>query len=539
MGSYLNPGSGQLRRGLSSPIYVDKSMLISKTNAAFGTQQCFICLSRPRRFGKSMAAEMLAAYYGRGEDASPLFDALKISKDPSYREHLNQYDVIKINMQEFLSFSGHGVEAMLALLQEEVLVELKAAYPEVDLTSVTILALALRRIYAFTGRPFVIIIDEWDCVFREHRDDAASQNKYLDFLRAWLKDQAYVGLVYMTGILPIKKYGTHSALNMFDEYSMVSPGEFAEFFGFTQSEVKALCAQYNMSFDDARLWYDGYTMTQPNADGFETLSMYNPNSVVRAMLRKQFDTYWNNTETYEALRIYIAMGFGGKMKEAIIRMLSGEPVPVDPNGFANDMTSFNTLDDVFILLVHLGYLTYAPTDNLFSMPGVVSIPNKEVSTEYITALKRTDDWHEVIHAVESSRKLLQSLINMDEAAVAAGIDRAHEGVSILQYNDENALSYTINLAFYFAMEYYTIIRELPSGKGYADVAYIPRKRYADKPAVVVELKYDANAEGAIAQIKAKNYPAALSEYHGNLLLCGINYDKETKAHQCRIERMEV
>jgi hypothetical protein len=189
-------------------------------------------------------------------------------------------------------------------------------------------------------------------------------------------------------------------------------------------------------------------------------------------------------------------------------------------------------DDVLTLLVHLGYLTYD-----FDTQEV-RIPNHEVGLEFTNAISTTD-WTEVIHAVDASRKLLQSLWNLDEAAVAAGIDRAHEGVSILQYNDENALSYTINLAFYFAMEYYTIIRELPSGKGYADVAYIPRKRYADKPAVVVELKYDKAAEGAIAQIKAKNYPAALSEYHGNLLLCGINYDKESKSHQCRIERMEV
>jgi hypothetical protein len=531
MGSYLNPDSVQFRKSLGSEIYVDKSGLLIKTNHVFGTHQNAICLSRPRRFGKSMAAEMLAAYYGRGEDAAALFDSLKISQDPSYREHLNRYDVIKVNMQEFLSFSGHGVEAMLALLQAEVLVDLKAAYPEVDLHSVTILALAMRRVYAYTARPFVIIIDEWDCVFREHRGDTASQNKYLDFLRAWLKDQVYVGLVYMTGILPIKKYGTHSALNMFDEYSMVSPGELAQFFGFTQSEVEALCAQYNMSFDDARSWYDGYTMTQPNARCVETLSMYNPNSVVRAMLRKQFGTYWNNTETYEALKAYICMNQNG-LKDAVIQMLAGGRVRINTGTFTNDMISMVNRDDTLTLLVHLGYLTYD-----FDAQEV-SIPNREVGQEFVNAISTTD-WTEVARAVESSRKLLQSLINMDETAVAEGIDRAHEGVSILQYNDENALSYTINLAFYFAMEYYTIFRELPTGKGYADVVYIPRRRYADKPAVVVELKYDKTAEGAIEQIRAKRYPAALAEYHGNLLLCGINYDRKSKKHQCRVERIEL
>jgi hypothetical protein len=539
MGSYLNPSSELFKKSLRDEIYVDKSKLIAQTNAVIGTRRGYVCLSRPRRFGKSMAADMLAAYYGRGEDTAALFDGLKIGDDPSYREHLNRHDVIKLNMQEFLSFAPNGVGDMLALLQQEVLAELKAAYPAVDLGNSGILVFALRRIYAHTGRSFVFIFDEWDCVFRENRDKKAEQEKYLDFLRALLKDQAYVGLAYMTGILPIKKYGTHSALNMFDEYSMTNPGDLAEFFGFTESEVQDLCTRYNMPFEEAKAWYDGYMLIQPAAGRDKIMSMYNPNSVVRAMFRKQFAPYWNNTETYEALKVYIEIGFGGKMKEAIVRMLSGDRVPVDTGGFLNDMTSFSSLDDVFTLLVHLGYLTYADTEDASATQGLVSIPNKEVSAEYITALKRTDGFSEVIDSVEASRKLLQSLWNMDETAVAEGIDRAHESVSILQYNDENALSYAIGLAFYSAIECYTIIRELPTGKGYADVVYIPRKLYADRPAVVVELKYDKTAEGAIEQIKAKRYPAALSEYHGNLLLCGINYDKESKTHQCRIERLAV
>ncbi|MDR0929628.1 MAG: ATP-binding protein [Oscillospiraceae bacterium] len=545
MGSYLNPNAEQFRKSLGSEIYVDKSGLMIKTNHVFGTRQNAICLSRPRRFGKSMAAEMLAAYYGCGEDTAALFERLKISQDPSYQEQLNRHDVIKINMQEFLSFSRNGVDGMLTLLQEEVLAELKVAYPAVDLGSNGILMFALRRIYAHTGRSFVFIIDEWDCVFRENRDKKAEQEKYLDFLRTLLKDQAYVGLAYMTGILPIKKYGTHSALNMFSELSMTNPGGLAEFFGFTEPEVQALCEQYHMPFEEAQAWYDGYHLVEyrPGKGGAPgqdvEFSMYNPNSVVHAMVNHRYDTYWNNTETYEALKIYIEMGFGGKMKEAIVSMLSGGTVPVDTSGFLNDMTSFNGLDDVLTLLVHLGYLTYAETEDTISTQGVVSIPNKEVRAEYITTLKRMDGWNEVIRAVDASRKLLQSLWNMDEAAVAEGIDRAHESVSILQYNDENALSYAIGLAFYAAMEYYTIIREMPTGKGYAEVVYIPRKLHADKPAVVIELKVDKAAEGAIEQIKEKRYMAALSEYHGNLLLCGISYDKGSKAHRCRIERAVV
>jgi hypothetical protein len=248
------------------------------------------------------------------------------------------------------------------------------------------------------------------------------------------------------------------------------------------------------------------------------------------MLRKQFNTYWNNTETYEALKIYICMNQHG-LKDAIVQLLAGARVRINTGTFTNDMTSLVNRDDVLTLLVHLGYLTYD-----FDTQEV-SIPNREVGQEFVNAISTTD-WNEVIRSVETSRKLLQSLWNMDEAAVAEGIDRAHQGVSILQYNDENALSYTIGLAFYSAIEYYTTIRELPTGKGYADVVFIPRKLHADKPAVVIELKYDKSAEGAIAQIKEKQYHTALPEYHGNLLLCGINYDRESKTHQCKIERLD-
>jgi hypothetical protein len=261
--------------------------------------------------------------------------------------------------------------------------------------------------------------------------------------------------------------------------------------------------------------------------------MYNPNSVVRAMLQGEFNTYWNNTETYEALAAYIRMDLDG-LREDVIKMIAGDSLPINVGSFQNDMVAENLRgrDDVLTLLVHLGYLCYDSQERL------VRIPNSEVRQEYVTTITVLD-WGGVTKAVKESYALMRALWNMNERAVADAIDRAHESVSILQYNDENALSYTIALAFYSAIDYYTIFRELPTGRGYADVVYIPRKVHAEKPAVVIELKYDQSAEGAIAQIKERHYPAALSEYHGNLLLCGINYDKESKTHQCRIERLEV
>ena len=530
MGSYLNPGSFSFRGSLRSKIYVDKSELIAKINEVLYTEQKYICVSRPRRFGKSMAANMLAAYYDRSENTEELFQNLMISKDSSYRENLNQYDVIKINMQEFLSLSG-TIEEMLQMLRDYLLSDFKEAYYEVHFRDEKNIIQVMKDVFSYTKCPFVILIDEWDCLFREYKQDKEAQKKYLDFLRVWLKDKDYVALAYMTGILPIKKYGSHSALNMFTEYSMTNPREMAEYFGFTEEEVEKLCQRFDRNFEETHAWYDGYELVK--IDGKEKIyySMYSPKSVVDAMLSGVFDNYWNQTETYEALKAYIKLNFDG-LKDAVIRMLAGERVQINTGTFSNDMTSFQGKDDVLTLLIHLGYLSYHWPDK------TVTIPNKEVSQEYINAIS-TMDWSEVTASIEDSRMLLEALWNMDGKAVAEGIDKAHREISILQYNNENSLSCTIHLAFYFAREYYTMVRELPTGKGFADVCFIPRKMHLDKPAVIIELKWDKSAKGAISQIKEKHYVDALKDYKGKLLLAGINYDKTTKRHNCTIEQFRL
>ena len=529
MGSYLNPGNFSFRGSLRSKIYVDKSELIVKTNDALCTEQKYICVSRPRRFGKSMAANMLAAYYDRSENTEELFHNLAISKDKSYKENLNQYDVIKINMQEFLSMS-ETMEEMLEMLKNYLVADLEETYPKVRFRDEKNLIQVMKDVFSYTKCPFVILIDEWDCLFREYKQNKEAQRKYLDFLRAWLKDKDYVAMAYMTGILPIKKYGSHSALNMFTEYSMTDPGELAEYFGFTEPEVFGLCEKYEMSFEKAKIWYDGYQLVEHKKEKEECHSMYSPKSVVEAMLRHKFGTYWNQTETYEALKIYIQMDMDG-LKESVVRMLAGESVSINIGTFSNDMTTFATKDDILTLLVHLGYLTYNVTDQ------TVRIPNKEVSQEYVNAIS-TMNWHGVADLLDSSHKLLEALWDLDEEAVAAGIEKAHEEIPILQYNDENSLSCTINLAFYFAREYYSIIRELPAGKGFADICMIPRQEHLDKPAVIIELKWDKNTIGALKQIKEKNYGNALKAYQGKVLLVGINYNKKSKKHECAIEIME-
>ena len=527
MGIYLNPGTIEFQESINSEIYVDKTMLIERTNAALRTKQKYMCISRPRRFGKSMAADMLAAYYGKDYDSAALFDGLEISHCETFSTHLNKYNVFKINMQEFLSMT-QNVDKMLKVLQKRLIKELKYNYPEyVDCDN---LVFAMQDIFSYTGQSFIVLIDEWDCLFREYKQDEEAQRKYLDFLRVWLKDKAYIALAYMTGILPIKKYGTHSALNMFMEYSMTDPGNMAEYFGFTEKEVENLCIEYGMNIEETKAWYNGYGLYSHNKQEDILYSIYNPKSVVEAMLRHRFGNYWNQTETYEALKIYIQMNMDG-LKDAIIEMLADNSVRINIGTFHNDMTTFATRDDILTLLVHLGYLTYDVEKES------VRIPNKEVAQEYINAIS-TMDWKEVISSINNSRKLLEALWNLDSDKVAAGVDKAHEEISILQYNDENSLSCTISLAFYFAREYYTMIRELPTGKGFADICLIPRKIHMDKPTVIIELKWDKSVSGAIAQIKEKKYIDALSEYQGNLILAGINYDKKIKKHSCLVEKVD-
>lgn len=406
-------------------------------------------------------------------------------------------------------------------VEGKVIRELKKQYPDVELYDENDLAETMQDIFAESECPFIVIIDEWDCIFREFKHDKAAQEIYLDFLRDLLKDKEYIYLAYMTGILPIKKYGTHSALNMFDEFSMIDPGPLAEYVGFTEKEVEALCQKYQMDINEIKNWYDGYSFEEVEA-------VYSPKSVVSCMRLGKLGNYWNQTETFEALQIYIDMNFEG-LRDDILSMIAGETVPVNTRSFTNDMTTFRTEDDVLTLLIHLGYLGYRYADK------TVFIPNEEIRSEYVSAIA-VSDWGEVSKALKNSADTLQAIWQGREEQVAEGIRQAHFETSHLQYNDENALSYTISLALYAARNFYTVHRELSGGKGFADIVYVPRKRFLDKPALVVELKWDKNAEGAIQQIKEKEYCRSLEEYKGNLLLVGINYDKKTQVHTCKIEQ---
>ncbi|MDR1532534.1 MAG: AAA family ATPase [Clostridiales bacterium] len=473
MGTYLNPSNEGFATSIRSEIWVDKTGLIAYTNKVLRTKQKYACVSRPRRFGKTVAAEMLMAYYGRACDSKALFSGLASAGHPDFETHLNQYNVIFLNMQPFLSKTDNMTK-FVGYLTKKVLAEFEKAYPALQSAGCECLTDALEAVFNEAETPFVFIIDEWDCVFREYRNDEKAQEAYLDFLRDLLKDRPYVALAYITGILPIKKYGTHSALNMFDEFSMTDPGPLAQYAGFTHDEVRRLCEAYQMDYDEMAHWYNGYRFPDIPA-------VYCPQSVTAALLKKRFNTYWTKTETYEALKIYAELNYKG-LKDAIVRLLAGGKEKIDTRTFTNDMVTFASSDDVLTLLIHLGYLGYDQDT------GEVFIPNKEIAGEFVSAM-RGAGWHEVIRAVNASDDLLRATWRGDSEAVARYIEAAHDETSHLAYNDENALAYTVSLAYYSAREYYTIIREMPADKGYADMVFLPRKAHVNKPAMLVELQY--------------------------------------------------
>ena len=519
MGIYLNPDNTDFQEALNSEIYVDKTELIKHTNSKIRTANKYICVSRPRRFGKSMAGDMLVAYYSRGCDSKEMFSKYKISSDPNFEKHLNNYNVIHINMLDFVGEKRPIMES-LDYLSKRLIHEIKKENGDVDCFDWNDLMSVLAEVFNEKRVPFIFIIDEWDCVFREYKNDTEGQIKYLDFLRRILKDQSYVALAYMTGILPIKKYGKHSALNMFTEIAMTNAAPIQEFTGFTEKEVRELCEKYKKDFNEVKRWYDGYTV-----DGE---SIYNPKSVVEALTRGTFKNYWTSTENYEALEEFIFRNDDG-LRDTVIKLLAGEKKKIDPSTFNNDMVTFNSQDDVLTLLVHLGYLTFDSETN------EVAIPNYEVSEQFASTI-RNKDWAEVSKSLKVSDELLQATLNCDGEKVAKLISDSHsENTSILQYNDENSLACVLSIAYYSARKDYILHRELATGKGFADLVFIPRIGRT-LPALIIELKKGRSAEEAIQQIKDNNYIHKVSEHFSEIILVGINYD-ENKGHTCIIEKI--
>ena len=473
-----------------------------------------------------MAAKMLCAYYDKSCDSRELFRGLKAEKDKSFETYLNKYYVIWVDMTDFTTRFRKEKE-IVSLIQHYIMNDVLKIFPNVEVEERDDLMSILYRISESTGERFVMIIDEWDAILREMGTDDYIVTAYVDLLRRLFKgsgsNTVFAG-AYLTGILPIKRNNTESALNNFREYTMINPGKMATSLGFTHKEVEELCCNFGMDIKEMERWYDGYRI------GDES-HIFNPYSVMRAIDDNRYQSYWTTTSAYDSVITYIQMNFDG-LKDDIIRMLSGERVYVDTTEFLNDMRIVRSKNDVFTVLIHLGYLAYdGDAQECY-------IPNKEVADEMNNAIKATS-WSLLAESIQNSRALLFDTIAGKEQAVAQAIDQAHdENTSILAYNDENSLACVLTIAYIWARNEYVIHREYATGKGYADLVMIPR-RNVSRPALVIELKFNHSIDTAIDQIKRKAYPSKIAEYTGDILLVGINYDKETKLHTCKIERLTI
>ena len=503
--------------------YVDKSELIALTNNVIDTEDRFICVTRPRRFGKSVTVKMLNAYYSKGCDSKGLFSDLKIASSPDFEKHLNQHDVIYLDMTKFADNKDNG-NMYFENLDTDVVSELKNTYPECfDKDKDYSLPEA---IFCLKKR-FIFIIDEWDFVFREYPNNSNLHEHFIDLLRALFKGvgENFVELVYMTGILPIARYNTQSALNNFIEYTILSSGDFSQYYGFEENEVKILCKKYHLDFENTKFWYDGYKVG--------AYELYNPCSIKKLIKLKKFSNYWTESSAYDLVKEAINLNFEG-LKDDIIKLCSGSTISIS----RPEIKSFNTADlkfknkvAIYIYLVHLGYLGYDDAD------ATIYVPNEETRVELLNSVKE-NHWPKFETALKLSEQVVAATYNKDSETVATLLSKIHEDkVPALEYNNESALRYVVLMA-YLATErdYLAPLNEFPTGKGFADIVYLPMSANAkDKPALIIELKKDASAKVALEQIKERDYVSRVKEYTDNILLIGINYDSKTKQHSCEIK----
>lgn len=524
MGKFIKIGNDGFRAVRNSE-FVDKSKLIDVVNATLNTERQFTCVSRARRFGKSIGAKMLYAYYDQWCADRELFDGLEILSSPSFSRHFQHYPVLYLDMTDFVTrYNPHEI---IDHIQTDVIAELKEVFPDVQYRENCDLADVLSAIVSQQPhqQKFIVIIDEWDAILREFTNENDVPEQYVRLLRGLFKSanamSTFAG-VYMTGILPIKKYNTQSALNNFHEYSVVQPGPMADCFGFTSQEVRGLCSKHDMDYDTLAEWYDGYQIGGSR-------EIFNPTSVMSALYNHYCDSYWSNTGAYDTIATYIRMNFDG-LKDAVLHLIAGGTCSVDTTSFQNDLNIVRSKDDVLTLLIHLGYLSYNRNDR------TCQIPNLEIATEFKNAIVSESGWQAIANAITQSERLLNETIEGDADAVAKAIDIIHaDNTSILQYNDENSLACVLSIAYYAAKKDYVMVRELPTGKGFADIVLLPRPT-SHRPAVVLELKYNQSADTAISQIHKKNYAGILKDFTGEVILVGINYDKQTKLHDCKIKR---
>ena len=524
MGIFLNPGNVGFKQIIKPKTYVDKTGIIAYLNEWIDTDSRFVCVSRARRFGKTVAAQTIQAYYDNSCDSHDLFAPYEIARDPSYEEHINKYDVIGFDVQSFFLLDDDP-QAFIKRLETAVLDEVCAKWSDIDGLKGMGLVNALIKVHVTTGAKFVFVIDEWDAVFRYYPDDEELQKKWIHFLRDMFKQSAMnpcVALVYMTGILPVKKYKTQSSLNQFREFSMLRPLVLEKYVGFLPAEVDALCEKFDMDRTEAAEWYDGYMLPHEH-------HVYNPCSVAQAMTYRSYGSYWTKTDTFESLLDYINNDLDGVYSD-VMSMIGGDRIVIDANSYDNSFTLPKNKNHCFTLLAHIGYLAYdEETSQVF-------IPNEEVRMAFRGALE-VCSWPEAIKPYQRSQKFIEAIHAGDSATVARMVEETHQYMaSVLSYNNENALACVVSVLCFYAENVYHVIREFPTGKGFADIVLLPKKG-VQKPAIVIELKFNKDVKAAIDQIHDNQYPGRLADFYGDLILVGISYDKK-KAHDCAIEWVE-
>lgn len=515
--NYLNTDQPYMlfQSAVNSEIYVDKSLLIQKVSVKMQTGDKYICLTRPRRFGKSMNAQMLGAYYTKGLDSTSLFENLSISKTAEYPKNRNCHNVIFMDMSRMPDVC-QSFQDYYAFVLQGIREDLEEAYPLLKNKKY----LSVSQMFRDSGESFVFIIDEWDSIFYKDFMSVSDKNAYLSFLKNLLKDQPYVELAYMTGVLPIAKYSSGSELNMFDEYNFMNDTIYEDYFGFSEQEVKMLCEKYShsLTYEELKKWYDGYCLR----DG---RSLFNPRSVSKALIRGVCLNYWTETGPMNEIADCIENNTAA-VREDIVKMVSGIPIEVDLQGYSAVEFQLDTRDEILSAMVVFGFLTYHN--------GYLSIPNHELMEKFQRVLSR-ESMGEVKEIVEQSKEMLEATLLSDSDKVAEILEKVHDReIPFLQYSDENSLSCVVTLCYLYARKDYYMEREAKSGKGFCDYLFLPKKK--GKPAIILELKVDSTCENALEQIKEKNYLQKAKEYANEILLVGINYDKETKRHQCVIEK---
>ena len=524
MAIYLNPDNVGFKLTLAREIYVDKTMLISELNKFIDSGNNYICVSRPRRFGKTIATNMMCAYYSKGCDSREIFKDLKISKADNYEEYLNKLNFISIDIAGEYQNSLEK-DQMLNNLTERVRKEFRAQFPKVKFTSKSSIANCIQDVYSATGERFVIILDEYDCLVRDNFGTGLFK-EYLEFLNGLFKSNTLrpaIALAYITGILPVVRDRVQSKLNNFEEYTIINARNLAEFVGFTKEEVIPLCEKYGVDYKLCKKEYDGYRQ-----NGFEIL---NPESVVKCMINGEIGNYWGKTSTFRVISDRLEHNFQG-MKDDVIKMIAGENVEVDPETYLNTMTDFISKDDAFTYLMHVGYLAYNKEDS------TCRIPNMEVRKDWHRAVSILPDYSATDQIIKASREAWNALLQKDQDAVAKALDESHIHVtSHRNFENEAALASAVYIAFVYALNSYTAIKEVSAGKGIADVIYIPVYADDEHPAVIIELKHEKSTSKALAQIKNKEYFRPFDDYKGKILLVAINYNDD-KTHSCEITEWE-